>query len=656
MPFDIRKKGNGFQVYNKASGKVYGTHPTESAARAQQKALYVNVPDAKPAKVSEAGVYSVSIGEGGFGTAGNNYDGDNDADFLHDKLAESVPEGAPESDFAAPPKGLYVGDAKHAALAVQAVTGGLEGNKAEKRDDPGVKTKIASAVRKFYKGAEQQYYLTWLHTGKKPDKKPAAEMHMAEIAIATPHFTMADESRFPDVPIAPGVDVARLTAGENNPRFVVRPLAIEGGVSDNNLKYTASMLDEIYQQVRDKHVPGRLGHVSEANRSWEVPPDSCLWVGVLDDPGTVFGKRTIFGKAYLYPTMPLYEMVEKRAAAGTPLSNSIWGLADLTDNDDGTVSSQSTDIESIDFVSPERAALKALGGDFVVTSEMEDAKPMDEHADAAQDLDLFKRAVASIKPDIIHEMLHEGGYAHEVAKAHMRLHETTGECPGGSFAEMFSPGQKASVCEMHLKESGPEETYGMLSEAQRAHVAECYAKEKGNTMKPVQEEVKEKESIGEMTNRLSEMEKANVEMKQQISELQKINKAHERTDFERALDATIETYFVAEMHTPRGKEVLVNLKRQMRKGSLAEMAGMENGQIKENIAVACEKVWTEDTKALTEMAYAGVAGPAAVVNAPRNPNAGNRLGIDQATGHFSSDFMKVARDAANGAVRRKGSK
>lgn len=620
----------------------------------------------KKRKISEAGVYSVSIGEG----ASSSYDGDDDADFKHDELAEldaymdglseSVPKGAPESDFAAPPKGLYVGDAMHAAKAVQAVSNkGLMGNRASKgkREAPGAKGKIESAIRKFYKGDEQKYYLSWLHTGKKPEKKPTAEMHLSEVAIMTPHFTASDEARFPDPPFSPGVDVSRLTAGEANPRFIIRPLAIEGGVSDNNLKYTAEMLDEIYQQVRDKHVPGRLGHVAEANRSWEVPPDSCLWVGVLDDPGTVFGKRTIFGKAYLYPNMPLYEMVEKRAAAGTPLSNSIWGLADLTDNEDGTVSSQSTDIESIDFVSPERAALKALGGDFVMTSEME-VQPMTEHEDAAQDLELFKKAVASIKPDIIHEMLHEGGYAHEVARSHIKMHEMTGECPGGTMSEMFSREGRAKMCESHLREEAtPEETYKMLSEAHRAHVAECYAKEKGgNTLAETQAREEEaKKSIGEMTTRVSEMEKNNTELKARISELEKVNKAHERADFERELDAVIATYFVAEVRTEKGKEVVQNLKRQMRKGSLAEMAGMENGQIAANIKTACDKVWAEDTKALAEMAYAGLQGPAAVINAPRNPNAGNRLGVDPATGHFTPEFMKDVQQRVNGIEqRRKG--
>lgn len=574
-------------------------------------------------------------------------------------IAESVPKDAPESDFADPPKGLYVGDAKHAGLAVQAVTSGFRGNKAKSRSKPGVKSKVASAVRKFYKGAERDYYLSWLRTGRKPDKKPASEMQgLTEIAIMTPRFTTDDEARFPDVPFTPGVDIARLTMNDPKPLYVIRPLAIEGGVSDNNLKYTDEMLSEIYQQVYDKRPPGRLGHVAEANRSWEVPPDSCLWVGVLDDPGTIFGKRTIFGKAYIYPTMPLHEMVEKRSAAGTPLSNSIWGMADLIDNSDGTVSSQATDIESIDFVSPERAALKALGGDFVVTSEMTEEEAMaEEHSDAAADLELFKKAVASIKPEAIHEALHEAGQAHEIATAHVRMHEAGGTCAGGSMHEMFTREGRAKMCETHLREEAtPEETYKMLSDTHRKHVAECYTKENKTLAEETRpndgdaDDAKSKSAIGEMSGKLTEMASRMAEMEKQI-------KAYQRADFERALDSAVETYFDVQVRTDSGKAVLSNLKARVRKDSLIEMAGMDGGQTEANIKAACDKAWTEN-KPLVEMAYAGLQGPNVVIAPPRD--GGNRkdfrTGIDQSTGFFSPEFMKTAKAASAGAPRRKGGK
>jgi hypothetical protein len=50
MPYDIHKHGSQYQVSSARTGRVLGTHPTEAAARAQQKALYANTPDTKPTK------------------------------------------------------------------------------------------------------------------------------------------------------------------------------------------------------------------------------------------------------------------------------------------------------------------------------------------------------------------------------------------------------------------------------------------------------------------------------------------------------------------------------------------------------------------------------------------------------------------------------
>ena len=50
MPYNIRKKGDKWEVYNPDTGKVYGTHDTRKAAEDQQKALYVNAPPDKEVK------------------------------------------------------------------------------------------------------------------------------------------------------------------------------------------------------------------------------------------------------------------------------------------------------------------------------------------------------------------------------------------------------------------------------------------------------------------------------------------------------------------------------------------------------------------------------------------------------------------------------
>lgn len=40
MPYQIEKRGNKWVVINKETGKVKGTHTTESKAKAQMRLLY----------------------------------------------------------------------------------------------------------------------------------------------------------------------------------------------------------------------------------------------------------------------------------------------------------------------------------------------------------------------------------------------------------------------------------------------------------------------------------------------------------------------------------------------------------------------------------------------------------------------------------------
>ena len=42
MPYAIRLKGGKYQVVNKETGKIYGTHPSEKDARKQLRAIYAS--------------------------------------------------------------------------------------------------------------------------------------------------------------------------------------------------------------------------------------------------------------------------------------------------------------------------------------------------------------------------------------------------------------------------------------------------------------------------------------------------------------------------------------------------------------------------------------------------------------------------------------
>lgn len=42
MPYEIRKDGEYWEVYNPETGRVYGRHKSKSDAEAQVRALYAN--------------------------------------------------------------------------------------------------------------------------------------------------------------------------------------------------------------------------------------------------------------------------------------------------------------------------------------------------------------------------------------------------------------------------------------------------------------------------------------------------------------------------------------------------------------------------------------------------------------------------------------
>jgi hypothetical protein len=130
------------------------------------------------------------------------------------------------------------------------------------------------------------------------------------------------------------------------------------GCRKTTLEYDRELIEEIKRQVHSKKPPARQGHVPKENVNWEFPNDVGLWVGA-----EMFGD-TLFGKCYIYPETPFHQMVTKRKAAGSTLSNSIWGEGRWVVKSNGNRGLRSLDLESIDFAPAERASLQALGGEF----------------------------------------------------------------------------------------------------------------------------------------------------------------------------------------------------------------------------------------------------------------------------------------------------
>jgi hypothetical protein len=542
----------------------------------------------------------------------------------------------PDEDFGYVPGGtssgrkFKLGDAEHVKLAVPTfVNWSFRGNAPDipTSAKPGLKRKIAAAIHKYLSGDEAKYYAQWLSSGKQPDKKTGEARRVREMYIAAPSYRVEDEPNFPDVPLTVSLDLIK--ARDPDPVLVTRPLAILGEVSENGLVYNEAICEAILAQVNAKKPAARRGHVAETNRSSAFPPDAGYWVGAMEDTA-FYGKKAIFGKCWVVPGTPMREMALNRQVTGTPLSNSIWGSVAEREDEQGNTVPVGLTLETIDFVPAERAALQALGGQFTITSEtIQEETTMDGDESLT---DLLKGKA----PGELYAHLSEAGHGHKLAEMHLKEGKCA-ECTGSALHEMLG-GHSGAVCETHLRESAtPEETYAMLPEGHRKHVAEAYAREMGLGMAP----------LGETNKQASEM----VSVQRQLAEMQNVIKSYQRQDYERGLQDTVDGFYTDwNVVTPDGRGKLDSLKRQHRLLTVAEMAGSAK---LEDIAPAAAKAWDE-LKPVAETMKVALAGPNAFVSYG-TPSNNNPYGYDRATGRYSDEAVdKARRGVGLPDVRSKG--
>lgn len=445
--------------------------------------------------------------------------------------------------------------------------------------------------------------------------RPLVEMD----SFSLPAFKFGDDVNYPDVPLAPGVDLGELLKSDPDPLFVTRPLGVLGEISNNGLIYDDALLRDIEMQIISKKPGARQGHVSEETKSWEVPDDVGLWVGVLR-VGDV-----LLGKCYILPGTHFNKAVRAKKAAGSTLSNSIYGKFAFVDNGDGTISSVGINLETIDFVPMERAALgHALGGKFDTTSEMNTVEGVGEmageHADAAADRDMLKKRVAEMKPEEVMEMLSEA--------------------------------QRDHITECRLKESDSTKTYSMLSEALRKGCAESYCAEMGMNMVAREAATVAEATIAEMQGKLSGVKV----MEQQLSEMATTVKHYEREAFDREVTDAINGKFdhvTPFVRSEDNQRKLASLKANLRMYTVAEMAGSTK---REEVTAAVTRAYDDPNfKVLAETTIASMAGPSAYVGTTTGKGGQQvRNGWDQQEGRYTDEFVQQALQMTGALGGRSG--
>lgn len=169
--------------------------------------------------------------------------------------------------------------------------------------------------------------------------------------------------QFPDVPLAPGIDIDALKLADPDPLFVTLPVIAEiGAVSNNGLIYDDSLVNTIQEQIINNRPGALFGHIAKDKRDSEDPIPAGMWVGARQDGGK------LWAKAYI-PPGAARDHFRTLKALGRRIATSIWGEGKFLVQKDGTKRAASFNLQSLDFASPERAALR--GGHVpIITAEM----------------------------------------------------------------------------------------------------------------------------------------------------------------------------------------------------------------------------------------------------------------------------------------------
>jgi len=168
---------------------------------------------------------------------------------------------------------------------------------------------------------------------------------------------------FPDVDIAPGVDMEALKELDAAPFFATLPIVPEvGAISENGLLYDEELVSSIEKQINENKPGGIFGHLKDEERNTSYPLPSGMWVGA---------KRianTLWGKVYCPPGAGR-EHIRTLKALGGEIATSIYGKGKFEKVRDGVRRLTNFKLESLDFAPPTRAAL-GYGAIPYVTSEM----------------------------------------------------------------------------------------------------------------------------------------------------------------------------------------------------------------------------------------------------------------------------------------------
>lgn len=108
---------------------------------------------------------------------------------------------------------------------------------------------------------------------------------------ASIHALITGEMKPEDIPLAPGVDVNALKAGDTEPMEVV--VEIPAGKSKRGWNYKPQALQKIVGEVMSQGLPGFLGHQKAEDVDTQFPQPVTHWVGGLWKDGKAFFRGVV---------------------------------------------------------------------------------------------------------------------------------------------------------------------------------------------------------------------------------------------------------------------------------------------------------------------------------------------------------------------------
>lgn len=190
---------------------------------------------------------------------------------------------------------------------------------------------------------------------------------------------------YPDVPLAPGVDLERLKKSDSEPFFVTLPLVKVGGRSGNGFTWQEPDVRRVVEEINQKKPEGGVGHIKPEDRATHYEMPKLRWVGAIIVDGQSYGKAYIPKYA-----SEVREFFTNADAVGARVGTSVYGvrgekgLADMT-------------LEKIDLGHPDRVGSKDSAAIPKITSEIQDKQDEQDKRTEDDDVEANDKLVAELE-------------------------------------------------------------------------------------------------------------------------------------------------------------------------------------------------------------------------------------------------------------------